>query len=125
MLVISILIFLLSIFLLIASIIMIRSFVIRSMAFPADELLIFLLDGFTMLWVVAIGLSLLSLPQLVLLYISLYDVYRSCDPYPAKKYLILSIIFPVCMPVFLFAGRKQDYGFHKSFPKIPSGAMEE
>ena len=44
-------------------------------------------------------------------YLALYDVYRSCNPRRAELYQVLSIIFPVTAPVFLFLCRKKDLGF--------------
>ena len=60
----------------------------------------------------------LSLPMVgmviaaaVIRYMALYDVYRSCNPRRAELYQVLSIIFPVTAPVFLFLCRKKDLGF--------------
>ena len=44
-------------------------------------------------------------------YLALYDVYRSCNPRRAELYQVLSILFPVTVPVFLFLCRKKDLGF--------------
>ena len=44
-------------------------------------------------------------------YVALYDVYRSCNPRRAELYQVLSILFPVTVPVFLFLCRKKDLGF--------------
>lgn len=44
-------------------------------------------------------------------YLALYDVYRSCNPRRAELYQVLSILFPVTLPVFLFLCRKKDLGF--------------
>ena len=43
-------------------------------------------------------------------YMALYDLYRSCDPYNAKIFLVLSILFSFSMPIFLMICRKQDKG---------------
>ena len=44
-------------------------------------------------------------------FFALHDVYVSCDPKNAALFLILSIVFPVIQPVFLFICRKKDLGF--------------
>ena len=42
--------------------------------------------------------------------ISMYDLYRSCDPKNAVPYLVFSILFGVLEPVFLMILRKRDDG---------------
>lgn len=42
--------------------------------------------------------------------ISMYDLYRSCDPKNAIPYLVLSILFPILEPVFLMILRNRDDG---------------
>lgn len=44
----------------------------------------------------------------VLTFISLYRLYRSTKPQNAVVFLVLSIVFSVTMPFFLFACRKYD-----------------
>lgn len=46
----------------------------------------------------------------VLQYIAYYDLFHSCHPGNAVLYLVLSIIFPVTTPFFVFACRKKDLG---------------
>lgn len=53
----------------------------------------------------------LLLTLAVISYLALYDVYRSCNPKRAELYQVLSIVFPVTAPVFLFLCRKKDLGF--------------
>jgi Na+-transporting methylmalonyl-CoA/oxaloacetate decarboxylase gamma subunit len=43
-------------------------------------------------------------------FICLYDLYRSCMPYNAVVYLVLSILVSWVMPLFVFICRKQDVG---------------
>lgn len=64
-----------------------------------------------------IGLVVLYLPMMVLIilqtvfqYIAYYELFASCDPRHAVVYLVLSIIFQVTLPVFLFVCRNKDYG---------------
>ena len=55
-------------------------------------------------------LNLASIALSVMLYIALYKVYKSCDPKHATLFLVLSIIFNVTMPFFVFACRNKDLG---------------
>lgn len=43
-------------------------------------------------------------------YMAYYDLFRSCEPNNAVLYLVLSIVFPVTLPFFVFACRKKDLG---------------
>ena len=52
-------------------------------------------------------------------YISLYDLYASCNPNNKVLYLVLSIIFSVTMPIFVFACRNQDMGMPPRKDEIP------
>ena len=47
----------------------------------------------------------------VISFFALYDVYVSCDPKNAVLFLVLSIVFAITQPVFLFVCRKKDLGF--------------
>ena len=47
----------------------------------------------------------------VVLFMSLHDIYVSCDPKNAVLFLVLSIVLPITQPVFLFLCRKKDLGF--------------
>ena len=49
-----------------------------------------------------------SIAYVVLYYICLYRLYRSCRPENATAYLVLSIFISVTMPFLLFACRKYD-----------------
>ena len=42
--------------------------------------------------------------------ISMYDLYRSCDPRNAIPYLVFGILFSILEPVFLMILRKRDDG---------------
>ena len=67
----------------------------------------------------------------VMEYVALYDVYVSCDPGNAVLYLVLSILFPVALPFFLFFNRKKDLGMpprkasQQEAEPILEGAVEE
>ena len=46
----------------------------------------------------------------VFYYMALYDLYRSCDQDNATVFLVLSILFPITIPIFMMICRKQDKG---------------
>ena len=63
------------------------------------------------------GVALFSLPIVgisialaVIRYMALYDIYTSCQPRNAVLFLVLSIIFRVTEPFFLFLCRDKDEG---------------
>jgi len=43
-------------------------------------------------------------------YLAYYDLYRSCEPDNAALYLVLSIVFSVVLPFFVFICRNRDLG---------------
>ena len=55
-------------------------------------------------------LNLASIALSVMILIALYKVYKSCDPKHATLFLVLSIIFSITMPFFVFACRNKDLG---------------
>ena len=65
----------------------------------------------------ALGMAGLALPlagvaiaYAVIYYIALYDIYKSLDPDNAVLFLVLSVIFRVTEPFFLFFNRDKDNG---------------
>ena len=58
----------------------------------------------------SLGLSVVTVIAMVFQYMATYDLYVSCDPGNATLYLVLSILFPVTMPFFIFACRGKDLG---------------
>lgn len=59
----------------------------------------------------------------VYLYICSYDLFRSCDPDNRKLFLVLSILYPVGMPLIVFAIRKRDGGMPPR--KQPAPVVDE
>lgn len=53
-------------------------------------------------------------------YIALHKIYKSCDPKNTTLFLVLSILFNITMPFFLFACRNKDLGMPQ-----PEAAAEE
>lgn len=51
-----------------------------------------------------------SITMLVFYYMALYDLYSSCNPGNSVLFLVLSIIFQVMEPFFVFFNRKRDDG---------------
>ena len=43
-------------------------------------------------------------------YVSMYDLYASCIPDYKVLFLVLSILFPVAMPILIFVCRNKDQG---------------
>lgn len=71
------------------------------------------MEGLSMVFKV-LGTMLLAagfaLAYMIIYYIALYDVFMSVNPNNAVLFLVLSIIFGVAMPFFLFFNRKKDSG---------------
>ena len=65
-----------------------------------------------MLWVLGIMLTVwvLAIITTVFQYVCLYDLYASCNPDNKVLFLVLSILFNVTIPFFVFACRKKDGG---------------
>lgn len=75
----------------------------------------------TILAIVAVGIT-----ATVYQYLAMYDLFRSCDPDNAVLYLVLSILFSVVYPVFLFVCRKKDFGMPPRRPEpIPEPPTAE
>jgi len=58
----------------------------------------------------SLPLAGVAIAKTVIYYMALYDVYRSCDPRNSVMYLVLSIVFTVTRPFFLFFNRNKDEG---------------
>lgn len=57
-----------------------------------------------------IPLMSISIASLVVRYMAMYDIYKSMDPRNCVMFLVLSIIFKVTEPFFLFFNRTKDLG---------------
>lgn len=53
-------------------------------------------------------------------YVCLYDLYASCNPDNKVLFLVLSILFNVTLPFFVFACRKKDGGMPPRRDEMPS-----
>ena len=63
--------------------------------------------GILGVWVPMLGVSI---AYVIIRFMALYDVYKSMDPKNSVMYLVLSILFNVTEPFFLFFNRNKDEG---------------
>ena len=59
----------------------------------------------------------ISIAYTIIYYMVLYDVYTSCDPNNNVTFLVLSILFSITMPFFIFFNRKKDLGMPPRRPE--------
>ncbi|MBE7001904.1 MAG: hypothetical protein E7421_04290 [Ruminococcaceae bacterium] len=55
-------------------------------------------------------MAAIAVAMLIYYYLCLYDLYNSCNPSNGVLFLVLSIVFSVTVPFFVFACRKRDSG---------------
>lgn len=65
---------------------------------------------FAFIGLLSLPLLVVSIFYLVLYFMSLHDIYKSCDPDAATLFTVLSIFFNILPPVFLFLCRDKDLG---------------
>ena len=58
----------------------------------------------------SLPLAGVAIAKAVIYYMALYDIYLSCDPRNSVMYLVLSIVFNITKPFFLFFNRNKDEG---------------
>ncbi len=63
-----------------------------------------------------------SIAYAIIRYMALYDLYKSLDPSNCVLFLVLSILFGVTEPFFLFFNREKDLGMppRRQPPAVPS-----
>lgn len=59
---------------------------------------------------ISLAISALAIVSAVFQYIAYYDLFLSCNPGQSTVFLVLSILFPILMPIFVFCCRKKDLG---------------
>jgi hypothetical protein len=59
---------------------------------------------------ISIVLWVLSVVTAVFRYVCVYDLYASCTLNYKVLFLVLSILFPVAMPILIFVCRNKDQG---------------
>ena len=84
-------------------------------------------DGLMVAWLLFAMLFVLAAFAIVVTYtvfafISLYYVYKSCNPDTAVVFLVLSIVIPATMPFFLLADRNLDRGMPPQAAGAPASA---
>lgn len=68
------------------------------------------LTGGAILGVSGLAVWVMTVILAVFEYIVIYNIFASCEPANATLFLVLSILFSVTLPFFLFACRKKDLG---------------
>ncbi|MBE6975190.1 MAG: hypothetical protein E7436_06835 [Ruminococcaceae bacterium] len=68
------------------------------------------LSGIGTVMLVALLICGGSVAKLILQYMSMYDLYRSCEPTNATLFLVLNIIFGITQPILLMVVRNKDNG---------------
>lgn len=69
----------------------------------------------------------ISIALLIVHYMAMYDLYSSVNPAYSVLFLVLSIIFNVTEPYFIFFNRKKDFGMPPrcEIPTAPAAAMPQ
>ena len=65
----------------------------------------------------ALPLAGVGLASMVIQYMAVYDIYTSCDPENSVLFLVLSIVFSITQPFFLFFSRNKDKGMPPRKPE--------
>lgn len=60
----------------------------------------------------------IGIVSLVFSFMSLYDLYASCNPGSSTLFLVLSIVFTVTQPFLVFASRNKDLGMPPRRPQL-------
>jgi len=90
-----------------------------------DLLLMQIFRQATSLLVVGLPLLGISIAYWVFRFMALYDVYRSLEPENAVLFLVLSILFRITEPFFLFFSRNKDGGMPPRKEPAAEAAPEE
>ena len=72
-----------------------------------------------------LGVMGLSIAVTVICYIAYYDLFRSCKPGNAVLFLILSVLFNVTLPFFVFFISNSDEGMPARRPRQPEQIASE
>lgn len=65
-----------------------------------------------------------SIAYAIIRYMALYDIYKSLDPNNCVLFLVLSILFSVTEPFFLFFNRNKDLGMPPRRQSPPYAAVQ-
>ena len=66
-----------------------------------------------------LALFVISVVLCVFQYIACYDLFTSCSPNNGVLFLVLSILFNITLPIFIFALRKKDGGMPPRRAQVP------
>ena len=73
----------------------------------------------------SLALTGVTLVAAVFQYIAYYDLFASCQPENSVMYLVLSILFNITLPVFLFVCRNKDEGMPPRKQAAPAQPQPE
>jgi hypothetical protein len=82
------------------------AFFIVAAVLGSDEYVTFMVAG----TVIMVGVLILGIIAAVLEYVALYKLYASSKPDCAVAFTVLSVLFNVTIPFFVFVCRKSDFG---------------
>lgn len=92
---------------------------------PSEELLLqAIIEPLFSVLGLCIPLLGVTLAYVIIRYIALYDLYKSLDPNNCVLFLVLSILFGVTEPFFLFFNREKDLGMPPRRQPAAAGAQE-
>ncbi len=81
------------------------------------------LAGLGLAVLLALPMTVIAIIAAVIQYIALYDLYTSCNPSNAAVFEVLSILFNVTLPFFIFFSRNKDLGMPQRKP-APEAVFE-
>ena len=96
--------------LIVAALIGITRFVEFAMYAAEEEMTVQAMSLFLKLFGAFLLLMGLALAYMIIYFIALYDVFMSVNPGNAVLFLVLSILFSITEPFFIFFNRKKDTG---------------
>ena len=78
-------------------------------------------------------IAAIAIAAAVIRYMALYDIYRSMDPANCVLFLVLSILFGITEPFFLFFNRNKDLGMpprrqeyaYREYEYVPNEPAQE
>ena len=81
--------------------------------------------GFALAFIgIYLAALVISIVELVFLYMCYYDLFASSNPDNAVTFLVLSIFFTFLLPFFVFACRKKDLGMPPRKPRLPEAPWQ-
>lgn len=75
--------------------------------------------------ILLVPFTAIKIAYLVLYYMVLYDIYTSCDPENNVLFLVLSILFGVTKPFFIFFNREKETGMPPRMDSFDYNRMNE